>query len=167
MSMPNARTPRFTGWHMLAIMVTFFGVIISVTVTMAVMASRSWTGLIVKNSYVASQHFNEALHDARAQRERGWTSTLGYEDGVLTARLMGREGDVLAVEDARLELGRTAFEKNDRSLPLVYQGTGVYSARLDLAPGKWRVSVHMQHDGAPYRRDVLIYISANGKGRIE
>ena len=41
---------RFTGYHMLAIMVAFFGVVIAVNLTMATFASRSWTGLVVENS---------------------------------------------------------------------------------------------------------------------
>ena len=48
-------TFRFTGFHMLACMIVFFGVIVAVNLTMATLASQSWTGLVVKNSYVASQ----------------------------------------------------------------------------------------------------------------
>lgn len=49
---------RFTGYHMIACVVSFFAVIIFANVTMAWFASSSWTGLVVKNSYVASQQFN-------------------------------------------------------------------------------------------------------------
>ena len=52
---------EFTGRHMAIIMVAFFGVIIAVNLTMATLASRSWTGLVVKNSYVESQKFNSVL----------------------------------------------------------------------------------------------------------
>ena len=55
--MPANPTPEreFTGWHMAITMIAFFGVIISVNLTMAILASSTWTGLIVKNGYVASQ----------------------------------------------------------------------------------------------------------------
>jgi nitrogen fixation protein FixH len=36
----------FTGYHMLAILVAFFGVIISVNLLMAYYANSSWSGLI-------------------------------------------------------------------------------------------------------------------------
>ncbi|MEO1102369.1 MAG: FixH family protein, partial [Pseudomonadota bacterium] len=51
----SVSTPkRFTGWHMLAILVTFFGVVVTVNITMAVLAHTSWTGLLAKNGYRAS-----------------------------------------------------------------------------------------------------------------
>ncbi|MGO4840209.1 FixH family protein, partial [Rhizobiaceae sp. 2RAB30] len=66
----------FTGRHMLAIMVAFFGTIIAVNVTMATLAGRSWTGFVVKNSYVASQEFNRKAEQGRAQAALGWESRL-------------------------------------------------------------------------------------------
>ncbi len=74
---------EFTGWHMLAITLLFFGTIIAVNVTLAVYANRSWTGLVVENSYVASQHFNELLAEQRQQAELGITATLKAEGGSL------------------------------------------------------------------------------------
>ena len=66
---------EFTGRHMLAIMLAFFGTIIAVNLVMAIFASRSWTGLVVKNSYVASQEFNEkgcgGARAGRAQLDAG------------------------------------------------------------------------------------------------
>ena len=55
----------FTGWHMLTIMLLFFGTIISVNVTMAWNAVTSWSGLVVQNTYVASQSLT-----ARRKRPR-------------------------------------------------------------------------------------------------
>ena len=61
-------------------------------VTMAVLAGHSWTGLVVKNSYVASQHFNEDLVEARRQAARGWTSKLVYGDRHFAFTLKDRSG---------------------------------------------------------------------------
>lgn len=63
----TARKGEFTGRHMLAIMIAFFGVIIAVNVTMAVMAGRSWTGIVVEDTYIASQEFNSRVAEGRAQ----------------------------------------------------------------------------------------------------
>ncbi len=64
----TARTsqPRFTGYHMAAIMVSFFGVVIAVNFTMAWYATSSWSGLVVENTYVASQQFNSRAAAMRA-----------------------------------------------------------------------------------------------------
>jgi nitrogen fixation protein FixH len=68
---------------MLLIMLGFFGLIIGVNLTMAYLAVGSWPGLVVKNSYVASQQFNATLRDAAHQADLGWTGTLEYRDGAL------------------------------------------------------------------------------------
>src|SRR5690606_31679205 len=63
-------TPRkgfvFTGWHMFGAMVLFFGVIISVNLYMAWQATHTWSGLVVKNTYIASQEFNGKVAEAKA-----------------------------------------------------------------------------------------------------
>lgn len=58
MSANTQKSRAFTGRHMLATILTFFGVVIAVNLTMATLASTSWTGLVVENTYVASQQFN-------------------------------------------------------------------------------------------------------------
>ncbi|ESY87148.1 FixH family protein, partial [Mesorhizobium sp. LNHC229A00] len=70
----TTRKPReFTGRHMLAIIPAFFGVVIAVNLTMATLANTSWTGLVVENTYVASQQFNRKAEEGRAQAALGWT----------------------------------------------------------------------------------------------
>ncbi len=49
---------KFTGRKMLAIVVAFFAVIITVNLFMAYKAVGTFPGLVVKNSYVASQEFD-------------------------------------------------------------------------------------------------------------
>jgi len=62
-------TKRFTGWHMTGILLGFFGIIVAVNFTMATLATRTFGGVVVQNSYVASQRYNEWLKAARAQAE--------------------------------------------------------------------------------------------------
>ena len=73
----KAQRPReFTGKHMLAVILAFFGVILAVNLTLATLANTSWTGLVVENTYVASQQFNKKAEEGRAQAALGWTSKL-------------------------------------------------------------------------------------------
>ncbi len=67
MSVKTKTSGAFTGWHMLGIMVAFFGVIIAVNITMAYKAVSSWSGLVVKNTYVASQEFNDKAETGKEQ----------------------------------------------------------------------------------------------------
>ena len=66
----------FTGKHMAAIMIAFFGVVIAVNVLMARLATSTFGGLVVENSYVASQKFNRWLGEARSEKALGWKATV-------------------------------------------------------------------------------------------
>ncbi len=107
---PDNQVDKFTGRHMLILMVLFFGVIIGVNLTMAILAGRSWTGLVVKNSYVASQKFNADLRAAREQRQRGWQSSLTYTDGKIQFAVRDRDGEPLVFKSLTMLYGHPAFE---------------------------------------------------------
>ncbi len=66
-------TKRFTGWHACAVLIAFFGVVVAVNLTMAVFATRTFGGVVVENSYVASQKYNGWLAAAKRQEKLGWT----------------------------------------------------------------------------------------------
>ena len=149
---------RFTGNHMAFCMVAFFSVIIAVNLTMATLASKSWTGLVVKNSYVASQDFNRELAAAREQRERGWKGTITHVPGRIDFVLKSANGTPIRLDQALLELGRPAFEQQATALPLTYLGDGLYRADRDLEPGPWQLSVRADKDGVPYRLDTRIVV---------
>ena len=68
---PKTGEFTFTGWHFLAIMIAFFGVIISVNVTMAWYAGHSWSGLVAENTFVASQQFNAKAEHMREMAATG------------------------------------------------------------------------------------------------
>jgi nitrogen fixation protein FixH len=109
---------EFTGRHMLFIMLAFFGTIIAVNLTMATLANRSWTGLVVKNTYVASQQFNEKAALAREQQALGWRGELTIADGTVSYRLTDRSGDPVPVEAVRMILRRPVSEQGDLTLEL-------------------------------------------------
>ena len=56
----------FTGRHMLAVVFAFFAAIIAVNLVMAFLATGTFPGLVVKNSYVASQGYNQRLAETRS-----------------------------------------------------------------------------------------------------
>ncbi|MXP45569.1 FixH family protein [Allopontixanthobacter sediminis] len=65
---------EFTGRHMWAVMICGFGVVIAVNFFMATLAVRGFGGVVVENSYVASQNFNGWLSAAREQERLGWSA---------------------------------------------------------------------------------------------
>jgi len=127
----------FTGRHMAMILVAFFGVVVTVNFTMATLASRTFGGLVVENSYVASQKFNDWLSRARAEQALGWTLDLkrnaaGRLDANLASGGHALDGVQIAVR-ARHPLGRLP----ERSLTFRALGGGRYESLETLPAGRW------------------------------
>ncbi len=163
----NGSTFRFTGWHMLVCMLAFFGVIIVVNVTMATLASGTWTGLVVKNSYIASQKFNGELEQARHQVESGLSSHVAVSDGAVSFGITDRNGAAMKPQEAVLWIGRPAFEQQDRNLRAACDGQGECTARADLAPGSWALRIEATLPDGLYRRDARLFVGADGKVQVE
>ncbi|MCB1386096.1 MAG: FixH family protein [Nitratireductor sp.] len=153
------RVEKFTGWHMLAIMVLFFGVIISVNLMLAFYANSSWTGLVVKNSYVASQEFNERTAERRQQMALGWKADLAYDRGHLSVSLAGPDGKPVAVERFEAVIGRPAFEAEDRSVELARASTGDYDGATTLGTGLWQVDLTATRaDGSLWQHSIRFVV---------
>lgn len=127
----------FTGRRLLVIMVAFFGVIITANVTMAVFAKSSWTGLVVSNSYVASQEFNAKLAEARRQAALGWTSRLDIADGRIRYKLMDRSGSPIRLDGVQVSFHRPVTTDEDTVLLLETDASGSASIARPIGDGVW------------------------------
>ena len=130
----------FTGWHMLAVIGLFFGVVIGVNMVMAVVATGTFSGLVVKNSYVASQNYNDLLAAGEAQAERGWQADMSTREGVLHLRLSDSAGEPLTGLEVAARVGRPASAREDRVVAFRAAGDA-YVASDTLAPGRWIVEL--------------------------
>ena len=165
----HAKIPRhktFTGIHMFFAMFAFFAVIIAVNITMATFAMGSWTGLVVKNSYVASQKFNRELEAARLQRESGFHSKLTYSSGKIEFVLLDRNSQRVKLDQAYVEIGRPAFEQSDMKLDLVQNHQNTFNLPINLAAGIWALKIHGIMDDLSYRRDLRLIVDENGSGKL-
>jgi len=131
-------TRQFTGWHFTAIIVAFFGVVIAVNIIMATLAVRTFGGVVVENSYVASQEYNGWLAKARRQERLGWhvRATLD-ESRHVAVSLAPKDAELSGF--ARHPLGREA------DIPLIFttKGGGSVSDRA-LPAGRWQVHLHVR-----------------------
>lgn len=141
----------FTGRHMAATMVAFFGTIIAVNMTMASYATGTFSGTVVDNSYAATRDFNSWLAEARAQERLGWEHvvTLDAERRLVVSLTAG--GETLrgaeAAATARHPVGRTA----DVELPLAEVAPGTYRSAEPLPAGRWNVHLILRHGGSDKR----------------
>ena len=150
---------------MLAAMVAFFGVIVAVNLTMAAFAMKSWTGLIVKNSYVASQEFNDKAKAGRQQAGLGWQGELAYSDGEFRYTLVRDNGSAVALTNIQAALGRPAYEADDTTIALSATSDGGFGGKVALADGQWIVRVSAEAGLAEPWLDIRrIYVS-NGAAK--
>lgn len=139
-------TRRFTGVHMGMVMVAMFGTIITVNLVMARYAVATFGGVVVENSYVASQRFNGWLAEARAQEALGWSRQVGVDHRRFVhialhgsgAPLDGAVVSVLATHP----LGRKA----PRALRFVRGNDGGYVSDSPIGPGRWLLRIEVRQD---------------------
>lgn len=139
-------TPRggpITGRQVLIGMILFFGVIIAANMAMLTAALNSWGGLVVKNSYVASQRFGQDVAAAEAQSIQSWRLEIAHPSagGPLTLSVLDEAGAPLSGLNVTLLVGRPTHEREDQVLALTAAGPGLYRAEEALAPGTWRAEV--------------------------
>lgn len=134
----------FTGRKMAAIMVGFFAVVVAVNVFMAREASATFGGVVVENSYVASQHYNRWLDEASAEKAMGWSAAATRRvDGHVVVTLAGPEQGASVTAVARHPLGTQA----DRTLHFSPTGAGAIVSVETLPAERWRLRLTVR-DGA-------------------
>lgn len=151
----RTEAPRgpFTGWHMLAIMVAFFGVVIAVNVTMMTIARGSFGGIVVENSYVASQEFNGWLRAARAQEALGWQVASDVAaDRSVTISVNGAPDPLAVTAMARHPLGR----QPDQALTFRRATDGRYVSTAPLPKGRWTLRLQLASGNAVWRQEVSV-----------
>ena len=147
MTQATAVSGRFTGKHMALVMVGFFGVVVGVNVLLASFAVSTFSGVVVENSYVASQGFNRLLGAAKADQALGWTLKLARGgDGAVRFTLTDASGAPLRGAEVRAAADHPLGAKVP-SLMLAPKevAPGVYEA--PLAGGRWHVAVEVRQGG--------------------
>jgi nitrogen fixation protein FixH len=141
-----SKTRGFTGWHMLSIMIAFFGTIITVNVTMAYYANSSWSGMLSKNTYVASQDFNVKAAEAREWARRGLRGDIAVDRSEVRYRLEGPDAVLATVTKVNAIFHRPVGDGQDFSIELTRSGNGPYSAKHALASGPWIVDIEAKSE---------------------
>jgi nitrogen fixation protein FixH len=150
----HQKTFRLTGWHVLAMFLSLFGVMLAVNILFVVLALRTFSGE-TDHAYINGLKFNETLAAKARQAELGWTMTLGLQrpasgDAVLEARLTDRSGAPLTGVEMAGTLGRTTGTQEDRMLRFDETAPGIYRAQVpNLHPGRWRFAASAKRAGAP------------------
>lgn len=140
------------GWHVFAGFALAFGVIIAVNLTLAFNAVRTFPGLEVKNSYVASQAFDA---DRDAQLALGWD---------VSARVNGAELELVILENGRpiapeIEqaiFGRATNVSEDQTPEFTFDGTAL-RAPIMAGDGNWNLRIKARGaDGTLFQQRIIV-----------
>ena len=129
-----------------------FGVIIAVNLTLAFNAVRTFPGLEVKNSYVASQSFDA---DRAAQLALDW-DVKAYLDGGDLILAITQDGHPVEATIETAVFGRATMVKADQTPDFFFDGT-VYRAAVNAGSGNWnlRFRAHAA-DGTLFQQRVIV-----------
>lgn len=143
---PAAPRPRrsfqLTGGMVAAMLVLFFGVIVSVNATILTVALRTMPGVETRSAYETSQHFNEEIARQQARDARDWkaAATLARqgEGATLGVTLADRLGQPLSGFTATARLRHPATSARDHAVTLSERQPGRYEAGFDrIEAGAW------------------------------
>ncbi|MEY4953005.1 MAG: hypothetical protein RL299_1429 [Pseudomonadota bacterium] len=144
-------TGPFTGKHITVIIVAFFAVVVGVNLIMARAAIRTFGGVVVDNSYVASQNYNKWLDEAARQKALGWSAkaTRGSEDRVVVTMTGAPASGLTLRAEARHPLGRLP----DQALTFQRQADGSFRSNEPLADGRWKLRIDAEAEGQRWREE--------------
>lgn len=158
--MANSTSAKpLTGRKVLIMLVAFFGTVTAVNIVMMYTAIDTFPGLVVQNSYVASQNY-DAERDAQAAL--GWRAGVDLKNGVLTADIRDKSGAPVHGLTVKAAIGRPSNDADDHIVDLA-EADGVYLAEPGLKQGIWLVEI--QATGGPeerFRADARLYQPGGG-----
>ncbi len=149
------REKQLTGRHVAMIFVAAFGVIVTVNLLLAFNAVSTFPGVEVKNSYVASQTFDDRK---LAQETLGWEVSARAAGGLVVLSITDRAGQPVEVESLQAVLGRATHVKDDLSPEFQFDGQA-YVAKAELGAGNWNIRMKATAaDGTPFEQRVILRV---------
>lgn len=146
-----------TGRKFFSIFASFFVVIISVNMVLAVSAVRTFPGLEVANSYVASQTFDM---QRKAQLALGWTIDARVQHGELLLSITDTAGAPVEVAELTSTFGRATSVRDDQIPDFVFDGS-LYRAPVTTAPGNWNLRFEaFALDGTMFHQRVVVLVES-------
>ncbi|WP_084861743.1 FixH family protein [Salibaculum halophilum] len=132
-----------------------FAVIISVNLLLAFSAVRTFPGLEVKNSYVASQNWDA---ERAAQLALDWTVDAVVRDEVLTLSITDAEGVPVEVQSLSGVFGRATSVRDDQTPDFEFNGEA-YVAPVETADGNWNLRLDaVAPDGTDFRQRIVVLV---------
>lgn len=146
---------ELTGRHVAAMFGLGFGTIIAVNAVLAISAVRSFPGLEVRNSYVASQAFEGAR---TAQEALGWDVTAVLSAGLLTLRF-DKGGHAVRPQILSAVFGRATSVSADQTPDFRFEN-GRFIAPVAAEAGNWNLRIQAEAaDGTRFQQRIIVKVA--------
>ncbi len=143
------------GWHVFAGFAFAFSIVIGVNLALAYNAVRTFPGLEVKNSYVASQSFEA---ERSAQNALGWDVSATVSGNRLALEIL-KDGRPLAPEIVDATFGRATTVAHDQTPAFAFDGKHLV-ADVDAGPGNWNLRLKARaEDGTIFRQRIIVKVA--------
>jgi nitrogen fixation protein FixH len=151
--------------HVLAILLSFFGVTVAVNIAFATYAISTFSGEDVSKPYLRGLQYNRTIAERKAQNALNWSAEIGAVRGpaadiTASVRVVGADGRGINGLKVEANLRRPTDANLDRAIMLRPTGDGAYGATArNIAPGQWDVIARATSaDGAIFeaRRRVMV-----------
>ena len=139
------------GWHVLAVILAFFGITFLVNAIFVTYAVGTFPGEDAPKSYLQGLAYNEVLERRARQRELGWRASVEMQNGGrLEIVVQDAQGAALSGLALAGEMRHGTDAGLDAVLTVAEVGGGVYAAEAgDLPPGRWTARLWTQ-EGEPF-----------------
>ncbi len=122
---------RIKGWHVLAGLIAFFGVVIGVNTVFIVKATKTFPGMSVEHPYEKGLRYNLTIAQREQAEVQNWQASLQInEANQLIARIVNANGPVDGLE-VKINLVWPGLPHLDQKITLLPGGPGTYLASLD------------------------------------
>lgn len=140
------------GWHVLTCFGMAFAVIISVNLTLAFQAVRTFPGLETGNSYVASQSFDQ---NRAAQLALDWDVFATLSGRTLSLSVLDN-GVPIAPQIEQATFGRATNVRFDETPGFTFDGQAL-RAQVVGGPGNWNLRLKLRAaDGTLFQQRVIV-----------
>lgn len=143
----NDDVKKWTGKHVLAAVVIFFGVIIIVNIAMVTLGVRSFPGEDTKQSYRMGIEYNQTIAKRNAQIATGWNADITIKDkNAIVLKITDRSDMVIRGLRVTGSLKHLAETDKDFALKFAQAADGTYIASIDktLLGKQWVLTTSAQ-----------------------
>lgn len=130
-----------TGWHVLAMVVGFFAVVIAVDAVFIVQAYRTFPGEVSVTPYEDGIAYNRKLAQLATQERYGWKAVAGAAPGRILVEFRNAEGGPVSGLSLTTKLERPATETGRRVPKFKEAAPGRYQADVSGIRGAWDLTL--------------------------